>query len=163
MEKEKWPSGNHLSGKRPIRENDHPGNVFPGKKPSGKVTIRETTVYRYIKLTTLSFSVHVKLLYHILSIIRSMDWFVDCLQTKKSNRKCEFVLRDVEMMSSLAHILSHGEAGFDYPSAELTRLWKTVLLNQFHDVLPGTSINAVWLLVSLTALFTCQFTVSTRY
>jgi len=29
-----------------IRENDHPGNVFPGKKPSGKVTIRETTVNR---------------------------------------------------------------------------------------------------------------------
>jgi len=36
---------NRLSGKRPIRENDHPGNVFPGKKPSGKVTIWETTVY----------------------------------------------------------------------------------------------------------------------
>jgi len=32
--------GNVLSG-----ENDHPGNDFPGKKPSGKVTIRETTVY----------------------------------------------------------------------------------------------------------------------
>jgi len=36
-------------GNSPIRENDYPGNdfpgnVFPGKKPSGKVTIRETTV-----------------------------------------------------------------------------------------------------------------------
>jgi len=35
-----------------IRENDHPGNdfpgnIFPGKKPSGKVTIRETTVSRW--------------------------------------------------------------------------------------------------------------------
>jgi len=27
-----------------FRENDHPGNYFPGKKPSGKVTIWETTV-----------------------------------------------------------------------------------------------------------------------
>jgi len=39
--------------KRPIRENDHPGIVFLGKvflekKPSGKVTIRETTVFRRI-------------------------------------------------------------------------------------------------------------------
>ena len=48
--------GNFSSGKMIIREtsfresdhpgNDFPGNVFPGKKPSGKVTIRETTVYR---------------------------------------------------------------------------------------------------------------------
>jgi len=39
-----------------IRENDHPGNNFPGKwpsgnrhsgkKPSGKVTIRETSLYQ---------------------------------------------------------------------------------------------------------------------
>ena len=29
-----------------FRESDHPGIVFPGKKPSGKVTIRETTVNR---------------------------------------------------------------------------------------------------------------------
>jgi len=48
----KLPSGNHLSRIRLIRENDHPGkvfpgNVFPGKEPSGKVTIRETTVYRW--------------------------------------------------------------------------------------------------------------------
>jgi len=37
-----------------FRESDHPGNnfsgnVFPGKKPSGKVTIRETTVYHVIR------------------------------------------------------------------------------------------------------------------
>jgi len=36
-----------------------------------------------------------------------------------------------------------------YPSNELTRLWKLVLLNQFHDVLPGTSIADV----SVSVLF----------
>ena len=31
-------------------------------------------------------------------------------------------------------------AGFDYPYDELDRLWKVVLLHQFHDILPGSSI-----------------------
>jgi len=54
-------------------------------------------------------------------------------------------MRDVEIVSSLAHILGpkEKEKGSNYMMAELTRLWKIVLLNQFHDVLPGTSINAV--------------------
>jgi len=55
------------------------------------------------------------------------------------------MLRDVEAVSSLAHVLSPSDKDqtFGYPSSELTRLWKIVLLNQFHDVLPGSSINAV--------------------
>ena len=36
--------GNVLSGENDHPGNDFPGNVFPGKKPSGKVTIRQTTV-----------------------------------------------------------------------------------------------------------------------
>jgi len=52
-------------------------------------------------------------------------------------------MRDVEIMSSLALALSPEEKRFNYPSQELMRLWKIVLLSQFHDVLPGTSINAV--------------------
>src|SRR5262249_22959115 len=31
-----------------------------------------------------------------------------------------------------------------YPSAELERLWKLVLLNQFHDIIPGSSISEVY-------------------
>ena len=66
------------------------------------------------------------------------------VQTKKWNRRYEFVLRNVEISSSLALVLSRKEKqGFDYQSSELTRLWKIVLLSQFHDVLPGTSINVV--------------------
>jgi alpha-mannosidase len=60
------------------------------------------------------------------------------------NRKCELLLRDLEIISSLASGLAKPGAGYQYPSAELTRLWKLVLLNQFHDVLPGSSINAVY-------------------
>ena len=63
-----------------------------------------------------------------------------CLQTKDGNRRTELLLRDVEALSSLALIMR----GTAYPSKELLRLWKLVLLNQFHDVLPGSSIEDVY-------------------
>lgn len=59
---------------------------------------------------------------------------------KEYNRKCEFLLRDVEFLASLAW-LSKSQY---YPNEELTRIWKLLLLNQFHDVLPGSSIKLVY-------------------
>ena len=56
------------------------------------------------------------------------------------NRRCEGLLRNAELLSSLSSVQS---GDFVYPHEELTRLWKLVLLNQFHDVLPGTSIQQV--------------------
>lgn len=60
-------------------------------------------------------------------------------ENKKQNRKCEFLLRDAEALSCMA-------AGFpkDYQQQELERLWKLVLLNQFHDILPGSSVREVY-------------------
>jgi len=65
------------------------------------------------------------------------------------------MMRDVEIVSSLTHVLGpkEKEKGPNYVMTELTRLWKIVLLNQFHDVLPGTSINAVCQALMLTILF----------
>jgi alpha-mannosidase len=59
--------------------------------------------------------------------------------TKKGNRKGEFLLREIEILSTIA-----GLTGDKYPSDELERLWKLLLLNQFHDVLPGSSIEMVY-------------------
>jgi len=64
-------------------------------------------------------------------------------ETKKFNRKCELLLRELEIVASLA-LRQSGGAKFSYPHSELTRCWKLVLLNQFHDVLPGSSINMVY-------------------
>ncbi|KAJ2780731.1 Glycoside hydrolase, 38 vacuolar alpha mannosidase [Coemansia javaensis] len=61
--------------------------------------------------------------------------------TKKCNRQAEFALRDAELLSVIAQSAARG---FAYPAAELERLWKLVCLNQFHDVLPGTSIEMVY-------------------
>ncbi|XP_062926980.1 alpha-mannosidase 2C1 [Mobula hypostoma] len=59
---------------------------------------------------------------------------------KIGNRKCECLLRSIEIMSSLAAVQKDG---FQYPSSQLQQLWRLLLLNQFHDVLPGTCIQSV--------------------
>lgn len=57
-------------------------------------------------------------------------------QMKQGNRRCEHLLREAELWSATAAVRS----GFAYPHDALDRCWKTVLTNQFHDILPGTSI-----------------------
>lgn len=56
--------------------------------------------------------------------------------TKQGNRRSEHLLREAELWSATAAV----EGVLDYPYEELERLWKLVLLNQFHDILPGSSI-----------------------
>lgn len=58
---------------------------------------------------------------------------------KRYNRRCEYLLQDVESLGTLARLL-----GRPYPREALGRLWKEVLLYQFHDILPGSSIKRVY-------------------
>lgn len=62
--------------------------------------------------------------------------------SKKYNRLLELALRDCEFVSSVAYILNKNK--FTYPAEELKRIWKEVLLYQFHDILPGSSIKRVY-------------------
>ncbi|WP_199552149.1 glycoside hydrolase family 38 C-terminal domain-containing protein [Streptomyces sp. N35] len=57
-------------------------------------------------------------------------------KTKQGNRRSEHLLREAELWAATAAV----RAGFPYPYADLDRIWKTVLLHQFHDILPGSSI-----------------------
>ncbi|SEE24565.1 alpha-mannosidase [Streptomyces misionensis] len=57
-------------------------------------------------------------------------------QTKQGNRRSEHLLREAELWAATAAV----RTGFPYPYEDLDRLWKTVLLHQFHDILPGSSI-----------------------
>ncbi|PKN90868.1 MAG: alpha-mannosidase [Chloroflexi bacterium HGW-Chloroflexi-6] len=61
-------------------------------------------------------------------------------RNKKFNRQSEFLLRDVEMLSTLALVTR----GLTYPANALQKLWKLVLTNQFHDIIPGSSIGEVY-------------------
>lgn len=58
------------------------------------------------------------------------------LATKQGNRRSEHLLREAELWASTATL----RTGRPYPYELLDRVWKTVLLHQFHDILPGTSI-----------------------
>ncbi|MGW6307338.1 alpha-mannosidase [Streptomyces niveus] len=58
-------------------------------------------------------------------------------KTKQGNRRSEHLLREAELWATAAALRTPSYA---YPYEELDRLWKTVLLHQFHDILPGSSI-----------------------
>ncbi|MET8124206.1 glycoside hydrolase family 38 C-terminal domain-containing protein [Streptomyces sp. NPDC005065] len=58
-------------------------------------------------------------------------------KTKQGNRRSEHLLRETELWATAAALRSPGYA---YPYETLDRVWKTVLLHQFHDILPGSSI-----------------------
>ncbi|MFH8516380.1 alpha-mannosidase [Streptomyces gelaticus] len=57
-------------------------------------------------------------------------------RTKQGNRRSEHLLREAELWAATAAV----RTGFPYPYEELDRIWKGVLLHQFHDILPGSSI-----------------------
>ncbi|QHC69217.1 glycoside hydrolase family 38 C-terminal domain-containing protein [Rathayibacter sp. VKM Ac-2801] len=57
-------------------------------------------------------------------------------RTKQGNRRSEHLLREIELWATTALV----RAGVPYPADELREMWRTVLLQQFHDILPGTSI-----------------------
>ena len=59
---------------------------------------------------------------------------------KRWNRRSEFLYHDLETLESLVN-LDHLSS---YPSAALLEGWKVILLNQFHDILPGSSIREVY-------------------
>ncbi|MBR6029557.1 MAG: alpha-mannosidase [Clostridia bacterium] len=58
---------------------------------------------------------------------------------KKANRALEFRLREAELLFSLQAL-----KGGDYPADTLRECWKKLLLNQFHDILPGSHIHPVY-------------------
>lgn len=58
-------------------------------------------------------------------------------KVKKRNRKLEYLLKHIEFIYSCLPLA-------DYPSKQMDKLWKTLLINQFHDIIPGSSITRVY-------------------
>lgn len=57
---------------------------------------------------------------------------------KRGNRKTEVAYRNAEFLCSIATL-----NGAVYPKQEMDTMWKRLLTNQFHDILPGSSIARV--------------------
>lgn len=64
--------------------------------------------------------------------------YTSMARNKRSNRKIELHMMDLELLSLLA------APDAAYPKAELDRLWHGILINQFHDILPGSCIHEVY-------------------
>lgn len=65
--------------------------------------------------------------------------YTSMARNKRDNRKCENLYTSLEKISSLGMIL-----GETYPQQQINNSWETVLLNQFHDIIPGSSIKEVY-------------------
>nr|WP_314262376.1 glycoside hydrolase family 38 C-terminal domain-containing protein [uncultured Devosia sp.] len=61
-------------------------------------------------------------------------------KNKANNRNAERMLRELEFLG----VMALTQAGASYPSETLAEFWELVLINQFHDILPGTSIPEVY-------------------
>lgn len=66
--------------------------------------------------------------------------YTSVAKNKKNNRKSEILMRDTEAFCSLAD-----RFGLDtYDKKKIYDTWETILLNQFHDIIPGSSIKEVY-------------------
>ncbi len=62
-------------------------------------------------------------------------------RNKKGNRVSEFLLHDAEFLATYASLL---DPSYQYPADSFTKAWQLVCLNQFHDIIPGSSIGPVY-------------------
>lgn len=65
--------------------------------------------------------------------------YTSMARNKRDNRRCENLYTAIEKMSSIAMLL-----GKEYPQKEINDSWEIILLNQFHDIIPGSSIKEVY-------------------
>lgn len=61
-------------------------------------------------------------------------------RNKRANRKSEFLLHDAEFIAAYASL----RTDYEYPITKFTDAWRTICLNQFHDIIPGSSIGPVY-------------------
>lgn len=66
--------------------------------------------------------------------------YTSMARNKRANRKGEFLLESAEKLSVLGMLLLNR----DYPAKRLDENWEILLLNQFHDIIPGSSIKEVY-------------------
>ncbi|MGN7764205.1 alpha-mannosidase [Paenibacillus sp. 22594] len=64
-------------------------------------------------------------------------------KNKKYNRRLELLLRDAEWLHTLTGV-RRGDLETGYPTEELRGIWEILLRNQFHDIIPGSSIKEVY-------------------
>lgn len=121
------PDAEHLERLR--RVNDLPG--FP--------RVRQEPAAEFFKKWATE-AVHFPRWQGELYLERHQGTFTTQGQTKRYNRQCETKLREAEWSG----LLAQRYAQRPYPAERLKEIWDKVLLFQFHDILPGSSIERVY-------------------
>lgn len=67
--------------------------------------------------------------------------YTSMARNKKFNRESEFLNHNVELLATMAQL---SNSNYQYPKNEIDDVWRLTLLNQFHDILPGSSIEEVY-------------------
>lgn len=67
--------------------------------------------------------------------------YTSMAKNKRANRKAELMYQTIEFLCSLAQLYNDD---YVYPTQEIKSNWSRLLLYQFHDIIPGTSIAAVY-------------------
>lgn len=67
--------------------------------------------------------------------------YTSMARNKRDNRKAEFLYQDIEFLYSMNKVLNTKTS---YPQEEINKNWELILLNQFHDIIPGSSIKEVY-------------------
>ena len=60
-------------------------------------------------------------------------------RNKRFNRLGEYALQNIEALGAAAYL-----KGYEYPEEDIDRWWKEILLYQFHDIIPGSSVTRVY-------------------
>lgn len=66
--------------------------------------------------------------------------FTTKAEQKRQNRQVEVLIGNAEKFRAIANLTNQ----IEYPQVQLETAWQGLLLNQFHDILPGTSIPEVF-------------------
>lgn len=66
--------------------------------------------------------------------------YTSMAKNKRNNRKSELLYQEAEALSVTDEILNGGT----YDREALNKNWENILLNQFHDIIPGSSIKEVY-------------------
>lgn len=69
--------------------------------------------------------------------------YTSIAKNKKNNRKSELLWQSVET-AAVADTELFGDRAEEYPASLIDKHWHTILKNQFHDIIPGSSIKAVY-------------------
>lgn len=65
--------------------------------------------------------------------------YTSIAKNKRNNRKSELMMQDLELFAAICNDL-----GMDYPYEKILDMWRVIMTNQFHDILPGSAIKEVY-------------------